>query len=100
MFICDYFKQQGRNSCLGIPVRLSPGAARLRWCRPLNFLQPSGPPVALASFPGSGNTWLRYLLQQATGEYCRRVFRSLHFFRYRYLLRKEKKKKKKRILKT
>lgn len=24
--------------------------------------------VALASFPGSGNTWLRYLLQQATGE--------------------------------
>lgn len=25
--------------------------------------------VALASFPGSGNTWLRYLLQQATGLY-------------------------------
>jgi hypothetical protein len=25
------------------------------------------PIVALASFPGSGNTWLRYLLQQATG---------------------------------
>lgn len=24
--------------------------------------------TALASFPGSGNTWLRYLLQQATGE--------------------------------
>ncbi|XP_059608231.1 WSCD family member AAEL009094-like [Phlebotomus argentipes] len=24
-------------------------------------------PVALASFPGSGNTWLRYLLQQVTG---------------------------------
>lgn len=23
--------------------------------------------VALASFPGSGNTWLRYLIQQATG---------------------------------
>ena len=23
--------------------------------------------MALASFPGSGNTWLRYLLQQATG---------------------------------
>uniref|UniRef100_A0A1B0CIB8 Putative beta-16-n-acetylglucosaminyltransferase n=1 Tax=Lutzomyia longipalpis TaxID=7200 RepID=A0A1B0CIB8_LUTLO len=27
----------------------------------------SGKVVALASFPGSGNTWLRYLLQQATG---------------------------------
>lgn len=25
--------------------------------------------VALVSFPGSGNTWLRYLLQQATGTY-------------------------------
>ena len=24
--------------------------------------------TALASFPGSGNTWLRYLLQQATGK--------------------------------
>lgn len=24
--------------------------------------------VALVSFPGSGNTWLRYLLQQATGK--------------------------------
>lgn len=23
--------------------------------------------TALASFPGSGNTWLRYLLQQSTG---------------------------------
>lgn len=25
--------------------------------------------TALASFPGSGNTWLRYLLQQATGQF-------------------------------
>jgi hypothetical protein len=25
------------------------------------------PIAALVSFPGSGNTWLRYLLQQATG---------------------------------
>jgi hypothetical protein len=25
------------------------------------------PIIAFASFPGSGNTWLRYLLQQATG---------------------------------
>lgn len=25
--------------------------------------------TALASFPGSGNTWLRYLLQQSTGWY-------------------------------
>ncbi len=51
------------------------------WCRPVGFRttpspsapsSPSGstspPKVALASFPGSGNTWLRYLLQQATGK--------------------------------
>ena len=27
----------------------------------------NGSTIALVSFPGSGNTWLRYLLQQATG---------------------------------
>ena len=41
-----------------------------QWCRQLSikFANHSHDPVvALASFPGSGNTWLRYLLQQATG---------------------------------
>lgn len=28
---------------------------------------PESRPIALASFPGSGNTWFRYLIQQATG---------------------------------
>lgn len=40
---------------------------RLLWCSGLGYRRPPGPPTALASFPGSGNTWLRYLLQQATG---------------------------------
>lgn len=40
--------------------------------------------IALASFPGSGNTWLRYLLQQATGKhaffiYCKIVRRFFLF---------------------
>ena len=42
----------------------------INWCRGLGFRVASSaqrPPVALASYPGSGNTWLRYLLQQATG---------------------------------
>ena len=42
----------------------------IQWCRPLEFraaIHPHEDVVALASFPGSGNTWLRYLLQQATG---------------------------------
>lgn len=30
--------------------------------------------IALASFPGSGNTWLRYLLQQATGIFTGSVY--------------------------
>ncbi|CAG0904629.1 unnamed protein product [Darwinula stevensoni] len=40
-----------------------------RWCHPegLHLLDRPGIVTALASFPGSGNTWLRYLLQQATG---------------------------------
>lgn len=29
--------------------------------------------IALASFPGSGNTWLRYLLQQATGKFYHQI---------------------------
>lgn len=39
-------------------------------CRPLRYraVNPERDGViALASYPGSGNTWLRYLLQQATG---------------------------------
>lgn len=34
-------------------------------------LKPSGtmPLIALASFPGSGNTWVRYLIERATGVY-------------------------------
>ena len=33
----------------------------------LKLLEPPGPPTALASKPGSGNTWVRHLLQLATG---------------------------------
>lgn len=32
--------------------------------------------TALASFPGSGNTWLRYLLQQATGIFTGSVYKD------------------------
>uniref|UniRef100_A0A1B0C6F0 Uncharacterized protein n=1 Tax=Glossina palpalis gambiensis TaxID=67801 RepID=A0A1B0C6F0_9MUSC len=60
----------------------------IRWCKELKYMQSELPVdtttseyntpyqvepriqmglTALASFPGSGNTWLRYLLQQSTG---------------------------------
>ena len=40
------------------------------WCKPLEYradIPQRDSVVALASFPGSGNTWVRYLLQQTTG---------------------------------
>jgi hypothetical protein len=54
----------------------------LQWCQALRFLEQPGPVVALASFPGSGNTWVRYLLQQVTGGDERKFFisgKTLHF---------------------
>lgn len=41
-----------------------------------NEFNVSEKPIALASFPGSGNTWLRYLLQQATGIYTGSVYKD------------------------
>ena len=39
-----------------------------KWCKGhLRFLDPPGPLTALASSPGAGNTWVRYLIQQFTG---------------------------------
>lgn len=44
-------------------------AAVVDWCKPLRWREPPRDVVALVSYPGSGNTWLRYLLQQATGKF-------------------------------
>lgn len=42
----------------------------VNWCSELRWRSPPSPDVvALVSYPGSGNTWLRYLLQQVTGKY-------------------------------
>ena len=38
-----------------------------RDCRPQGYSKVKLPMTALASFPGSGNTWVRHLLQQSTG---------------------------------
>ncbi|XP_059095768.1 WSCD family member CG9164-like [Tigriopus californicus] len=51
------------------------------WCQPLHFKAEPGPVVALASFPGSGNTWFRYLLQQASGIMTGSVFKNLNLLR-------------------
>ena len=41
----------------------------LKDCQPIGYSKTKLPVTALASFPGSGNTWVRHLLQQATGQY-------------------------------
>ena len=38
-------------------------------CHKMKFANPSLPTTALASFPGSGNTWIRHLIQEATGTF-------------------------------
>lgn len=51
--------------------------------RRLRFLNRTKPITALVSFPGSGNTWMRYLIEQATGVftgsvYCDRELKVVH----------------------
>ena len=44
---------------------------KIEWCHENGLWANSNrSKVALASFPGSGNTWMRYLLQQSTGEHA------------------------------
>jgi hypothetical protein len=57
------------------PRRIRSGR-KIEWCNPVGFKAAPGPVVALASFPGSGNTWLRYLLQQATGVLTGSVYKD------------------------
>ena len=40
-----------------------------RSCHSLGYSSKALPVTALASFPGSGNTWVRHLLQEATGKH-------------------------------
>ncbi|CAH0713986.1 unnamed protein product, partial [Brenthis ino] len=55
----------GNNMISHLGLREAP---RVDWCKSLRWRVPPSPDVvALVSFPGSGNTWLRYLLQQVTG---------------------------------
>ena len=44
---------------------------------PLQFLDPPGPITGLWSHPGSGNTWMRYLIEQATGKITGSVYKVM-----------------------
>ena len=53
-----------------LPLHVPPSHQR---CRNMTF-QSAGPIVALGSFPGSGNSWVRELLESATGIYTGAVY--------------------------
>ena len=49
-------------------------------CQAVGFSKTALPRTALASFPGSGNTWVRHLLQQATGKKHSMDRTEMHIF--------------------
>ena len=50
-------------------VQKEENPTKIEWCHGSNLrlMDPPGPLTGLWSFPGSGNSWLRYLIQKATG---------------------------------
>lgn len=48
---------------------LKMAAGKQKSCGNVNFSKTVFPITALVSFPGSGNTWLRHLIQEATGNF-------------------------------
>lgn len=61
-----HLKCQHFSSSLNIP-------SSRQQCKNMSF-QSSGPVVALSSIPGSGNSWVRQLLESATGIYTGAVY--------------------------
>ena len=49
--------------------RFSAENNNISWCngKSLTFQKPPGQIISLISYPKSGNTWLRHLIQQSTG---------------------------------
>ena len=56
-------------SCIG-----QKNCGKARCYKRLRFLNRTKPITALVSFPGSGNTWMRYLIEQATGVFTGSVY--------------------------
>ena len=71
----EHFREPGLLSRLerSNPIQKS-RRGDIEWCKSLQWRNTGGPLVALASFPGSGNTWVRYLLQQLTGVHTGSIY--------------------------
>ena len=75
----EYLDDEARNDFLWCDPELlsthnQPARTVYRPCAEMRFRQDSGRRVALASFPGSGSTWSRTLLEQATGVYTGAIY--------------------------
>ena len=57
------------STTLDFIANQSPQKKETRDCREVQFSKTELPLTYLASVQGSGNTWVRHLLQQTTGEY-------------------------------
>ena len=66
----QFLKCAGVSLLKNIPVHIPPSHQP---CKEMSF-QHSGPVVALGSFPGSGNSWVRLLLEAATGIYTGAIY--------------------------
>ena len=61
----QFLKCSGMKMLQQLPVRIPQSHQH---CKKMSF-QSSGPVIALGSFPGSGNSWVRQLLESSTGVY-------------------------------
>ena len=71
----QFLQCSGMKLLQQLPVRIPQSHQH---CKKMSF-QSSGPVIALGSFPGSGNSWVRQLLESATGiytgtPYCDRAY--------------------------
>ena len=73
-----HFKQPGKSH-LAFSHRVVSEQNTSSPCGELTFRPCCWPLTALASFPGSGNTWTRHLMQQATGGFLLTITTLLFF---------------------
>ena len=66
--------QASRNDHQTLSCISQKNCGKARCYERLRFLNRTKPITALVSFPGSGNTWMRYLIEQATGVFTGSVY--------------------------
>ena len=70
----DHVSLSRYYQCQPASMLLLPGNHNEKRCKEMTFWNRKGPIVALVSFHGSGNTWVRHLLEQATGIFTGSIY--------------------------